>query len=111
MEAISTDTKFDIIICNPPYVSEEEMKKLPREVAAFEPGIALRGGANGLDFYRLVLPQAAARLSHGGRLIMEIGEGQHEEVAKIARKAGFSLNPNFFKDLAGVIRVVEFEKP
>jgi len=64
--------RFDLIVANPPYVSERSMRALPREYAA-EPRLALAGGDDGLALVRRIVAQAAAHLSAGGWLVVEIG--------------------------------------
>jgi ribosomal protein L3 glutamine methyltransferase len=66
------DGPFDLILCNPPYVNTESMAALPAEFRA-EPALALAGGADGMDFIRPLLAQAASHLSEGGVLALEIG--------------------------------------
>jgi len=73
--------RYDLILCNPPYVNSESMAALPAEYRA-EPTLALAGGADGMDFVRPLLSQASAHLSDGGVLVLEIGhEAAHFEAA------------------------------
>ncbi len=73
------ETKYDIIVSNPPYVNADSMDKLPQEYRA-EPQLALAGGADGMDLVRRIVSGAAQRLSSKGILIVEIGnERQHAE--------------------------------
>ena len=88
--------RFDLIICNPPYV--EESAKLPRSVREFEPAEALFAGKDGLDAYRVLIPQLPELLAADGVAVVEIGASQAETVAEIAEKAGFSFT--LHKDLA-----------
>jgi len=67
--------RYDLIVCNPPYVTEAAMRRLPREYR-HEPRIALAGGPDGLDLVRRILLQAAAYLRPGGMLVMEVGNGR-----------------------------------
>jgi ribosomal protein L3 glutamine methyltransferase len=67
--------RYDVIVCNPPYVTSAAMGKLPREYR-YEPRIALAGGADGLDAARSILRRAADHLAPGGMLIMEVGSGR-----------------------------------
>ena len=67
--------KYDIILCNPPYVNDEAMAALPREFCA-EPKLALAGGADGLDFVRPLLKNAKKHLNENGLLIVEIGHNK-----------------------------------
>jgi ribosomal protein L3 glutamine methyltransferase len=73
--------RYDLILCNPPYVNTESMAALPAEYRA-EPALALAGGDDGMDFIRTVLRDAAAHLNERGVLVLEIGhEAAHFEVA------------------------------
>jgi len=72
---------YDLILCNPPYVNRDSMQALPAEYRA-EPALALDGGADGMDFIRPLLAQAAVHLRSGGVLVLEIGhERAHFEAA------------------------------
>jgi len=97
---------FDIIVSNPPYVSEEEFASLPREVSLFEPRIALSGGADGLDFYRRIIPSAKFFLSpKGGMLFLEMGAGQKEKIEAILIAEGYK--DIFVKnDYNGIERII-----
>jgi ribosomal protein L3 glutamine methyltransferase len=64
--------RFDLIVCNPPYVNAGSMAALPPEFRA-EPELALAGGSDGMDFVRGLLREAAAHLNDGGVLVLEIG--------------------------------------
>jgi ribosomal protein L3 glutamine methyltransferase len=64
--------RYDLIVCNPPYVNAQSMAALPPEFQA-EPALALAGGDDGMDFIRSLLQQAASHLQHGGLLVLEIG--------------------------------------
>jgi release factor glutamine methyltransferase len=74
---------FDLIVSNPPYVAEAEFRDLAPEVREFEPRAALAGGADGLEAYRALAPEAGRLLAPGGRLVLEIGRGQGDAVAAI----------------------------
>ncbi len=77
----ATTATYDLILCNPPYVNAASMRRLPDEYRA-EPVLALAGGADGMDFVRPLLRDAAPRLSPGGILVLEIGhERDHFEAA------------------------------
>lgn len=95
----------DIIISNPPYVSLSEMEGLAPEVRDFEPGTALFGGVDGLDFLRRIIAQAPGYLKKGGRLIMEIGYSQSEKVKEMAEKDGRFEAVALRKDYSGIERI------
>lgn len=99
---------FDIIVCNPPYLTAEDMKSLQKEVS-FEPEEALFGGGDGLKFYREITRIWSRQLNSGGVLAYEIGMGQEEDVRKIMTENNL-VNIEFIKDIPGIIRVVRGEK-
>jgi release factor glutamine methyltransferase len=81
--AMSTQSQFDLIISNPPYIPSAEIAALQPEVRDFDPRLALDGGADGLEFYRLIASQANAFLKPGGKIMVEFGDGQSAAVRKI----------------------------
>ena len=95
--------RFDLILANPPYV--EDKAELARSVCDFEPAGALFAGPEGLDAYRLLIPQLPALLAPGGVALVEIGATQALAVSAIARGAG--LAATLHRDLAGRPRVFE----
>ena len=74
---------FDVIVCNPPYLDENEMAGLPASVRDFEPNSALYGGQDGLDFYRILATEAPKYLNSGGVMYLEVGDFQADKVAEI----------------------------
>jgi release factor glutamine methyltransferase len=109
-DALAGDGGFEVILANPPYVSEAEYACLSREVRDFEPKSALVPGVSGLEAYRSIAPAAFAALGPGGLLVAEIGCAQAEAVSGIFSGAGFS-DLAVRKDLAGHPRVVVAAKP
>ena len=97
---------FDVIMANPPYIPTGEILSLMPEVRDFEPGNALDGGADGLDFYRKIAGQVKDYLNPGGYVYMEIGYDQGEAVSELMRNAGFT-EVEVIKDLARNDRVVK----
>ena len=97
------DGKFDLICCNPPYLSKEDMEHLQKEVS-FEPALALYGGADGLDFYRRIANEYQAHLNAGGALLLEIGSTQAGTAAAL-----FAAKTSVLNDLAGNPRVLVVE--
>ena len=83
--------KFDMIISNPPYITTDEMKKLPDSVAKFEPHLALHGGDDGLDFYRAIAENFKNALKPGGFLCFEFGMGQGDAVCCLLEENGFTI--------------------
>lgn len=98
--------KFDIIVSNPPYVSEDEMKDLQPEIKDYEPASALYGGKDGLDFYRRIIHESPDYLATGGYVIMEIGYGQAGRIKKLIASEKKFLNIEITKDMAGIERVI-----
>ncbi len=96
--------RFNLIVCNPPYIKHGEIKKLQREVRDFEPRIALDGGEDGLDFYRRLAKEVTRYITRGGLLMVEVGEGQAEEVLKLFDKREYAM---VVKDFAGVDRFLK----
>jgi release factor glutamine methyltransferase len=101
--ASGIDTRFDLLLCNPPYI--ESGAVLMPDVARFEPVGALFAGADGLDCYRRILPELARLLTVAGAAFLEIGSGQFAAVATMARRLG--LQAAGHRDLAGHLRVVQ----
>jgi release factor glutamine methyltransferase len=97
--------RFDLIVANPPYITEAEHAGLAPELRLHEPRGALVGGPDGLDAYRAIAAGAPDRLAPGGRLLVEIGAGQAEAVARIFRAAGLDPAPPR-TDLDGRPRVI-----
>lgn len=97
---------FDIIVSNPPYIADDEMSRLAPGVAHFDPGLALRGGVDGLVAYRAIIPAARRLLTAAGRLYLEIGANQTKDVAALLVANGFS-HPVEYRDLAGFVRCLE----
>lgn len=98
----------DWIVSNPPYVASDEWTLLSPEVR-FEPREALDGGSDGLDVIRLLVAAAPSKLRRGGRLLLEVGFRQAEQVAALFRKAGFR-NVFVARDFDGIPRVVGGER-
>lgn len=99
--------KFDIIVSNPPYIEKNEINDLDPQVRDFEPHLALDGGEDGLDAYRLLISQAPDYLVSGGTLAFEVGYTQAQKVASLM-SARFH-NIEIVKDLSGIERVVKGE--
>ena len=96
--------RFNVIVCNPPYIKSSDIPTLQKEVRAFEPRIALDGGADGLDFYRRIAKVVRSYLAKDGFIIMECGEGQAEEILKLFEKRDYAM---VMKDLSGVDRFIK----
>ena len=102
------DATQDAVVSNPPYVSTADRETLQREVRDWEPHLALFAGADGLDIYRRLIPEALRVLKPGGLLALEIGYGQADAVTALAADL---QNIEIAQDLAGIPRVLTCEKP
>lgn len=101
--------RLDAVVSNPPYIPSGEIETLSREVRDFDPRLALDGGADGLDAYRVIAGESAACLGAGGGLLFEIGRGQEGDVSLICRERGFSLVGER-TDYAGIVRALWFRR-
>jgi release factor glutamine methyltransferase len=81
--------KFDLIVSNPPYIKNSDIKNLSDDIKKFEPKIALDGGNDGLDVITKVIYKSRTILKKLGTLALEIGNGQHYKVSKILNDQGF----------------------
>ena len=97
--------EFDAIVSNPPYIPDGDIAGLDVSVRGYEPHLALKGGEDGLDFYRAICAQWTAALRAGGCLLFEVGIGQADDVLRIMRSAGFG-DVEITPDLNGIPRVV-----
>ena len=97
--------KFDALVSNPPYIQSDVIPALMPQVKDHEPLLALDGGADGLDFYRLITQNAREYLNGGGLLAFEIGFDQGEAVSALMSENGYK-DIKITKDLAGLDRVV-----
>ena len=102
--AVAKRPVFDIIVSNPPYVSNPDMSELPPEVKA-EPRIALSGGTDGLSFYRRIITECRSYLEKGGFLIMEMGYNQSRDISLLLEKEGLS-EIEAFKDYSDIDRII-----
>ena len=98
------DGIYDLIVSNPPYITDADMKVLQPEVK-FEPATALEGGADGLVFYRHIAKEYKKHLAKGGVLAFEVGVNEAEAVIDIMKQNGFE-NVATRKDYGEVDRVV-----
>jgi release factor glutamine methyltransferase len=104
------DASFDIVVANPPYVRSAEIEALAPEVRDHEPRLALDGGPDGLDAYRLLAPEILRVLKPGGRFAVEIGFDQSAAVERLFKAAGAAAVTTA-KDLANRDRVVAGASP
>lgn len=96
--------RFNLIVCNPPYIKSADIDGLQREVKDYEPRVALDGGEDGLDFYRRLAKEVTRYIAKGGMLMLEVGEDQAEEVLKLFEKRDYAM---MVKDFSGVDRFLK----
>jgi len=99
-------TLFDLIISNPPYIPTGLLASLPRDVRQ-EPVSALDGGADGLNFYRIIIKYTPRLLRRGACLMMEFGDGQVEEIKSLFEKYKKFSYIEIYQDLAGRDRIIK----
>lgn len=97
---------FDVIVSNPPYIADDEWPQLPPDVREFEPEAALRAGADGLDYYRLLAAEAPQFLKPRGCLVMEIGHTQGLAVSELLKATGRFAEIDIEQDYGSRDRVV-----
>ena len=102
--------EFDLIVSNPPYIANDDIAALQPEVRLWEPSRSIMGGADGLEAYRRIAAGLMAHLSPDGRVVLEIGASQAQEVCMMF-KATCGLDSRVHKDLAGLDRVVCLWRP
>jgi release factor glutamine methyltransferase len=103
----SVDGTFDIIVSNPPYIETKTIDDLQVEVKNHDPILALDGGNDGLNPYRVILPQIRTYLNHGGFVAFEHSSGQVETIKRLIENQGFR-NVQQHHDYAGHDRILSF---
>ncbi len=91
--------KYDLIVSNPPYIKNFDLKRLDNDIKVYEPKIALAGGLDGLSSFRKIIDKSSKLLKKQGRLILEIAHDQKKEVVKLLIRKNFYVN-KIVKDLA-----------
>ena len=97
--------KYDLIVSNPPYIKKCKVKYLEKDVAEFEPKLALIGGLDGLSEIRKVIKKSSELIKKNGKFILEIGFDQKNKVINLLKKEGFYINSKQ-KDLANNDRCI-----
>ena len=97
--------KYDLIISNPPYIKNFDLKYLDKDVAKFEPKLALDGGLDGLSAIRKVIKKSSELIKKNGKFVLEIGFDQKNKVISLLKKKGFYIN-SINKDLANNDRCI-----
>jgi release factor glutamine methyltransferase len=106
--AVAGAGQFDLIVSNPPYVPDNDLDSLQREVR-YEPRSALAGGSDGLDVIRRLLREAPSRIQTGGHLVFEFGFGQAEPLLNLIDRKAWDLI-EVRKDLQGIPRTMVLER-
>ncbi len=97
--------KYDLIISNPPYINKCNIKYLEKDVAKFEPKLALDGGLDGLSEIRKVINKSSELIKKKGKFILEIGFDQKNKVINLLKRKGFYIN-SVLKDLSNKDRCI-----
>ena len=97
--------KYDLIISNPPYIKNLDLKYLDKDVVKFEPRLALDGGLDGISEIRKIINKSSELIKNGGKLILEIAYNQKKEVKQLLKMKGFYIN-SVVKDFANNDRCI-----
>ena len=97
--------KFDLIVSNPPYVSEKDFEALEPELNLCEPRIALTDSSDGFTFYNKIISSSKMLFNNGGKLYFEMGKDQHNIISNLMEKAEFA-NIKITKDYSGIERII-----
>jgi release factor glutamine methyltransferase len=108
--AAPLNARFDLVLCNPPYIESGAIPRLMPEVARHEPASALDGGADGLAAYAHLIPVLKNLLFPGGTAILELGQGQAPAAVALACAAGF-IDISTRRDLGGIERALLAHAP
>jgi peptide chain release factor 1 len=103
--ALGRGEKFEIVVANPPYIASNACERLMPDVLHYEPRLALDGGEDGLDCYRILAKQLSAFTKQGSVIALEVGAGQADAVAALFTQAGWAAE-RIVPDLAGIARCV-----
>lgn len=106
LDALPVDRTLDVVVSNPPYVSDSEYQTLSPEVRSYEPKLALVSGPSGTETIERLIPQAAERLVAGGALVLEISPMIESAVRELIARSGAFTEPKTIKDLAQLARIV-----
>ena len=104
-KALPGHVRYQIIVANPPYIPTAEIDHLQPEVCDHDPRLALDGGSDGLEFYRILADRSRCRLKPSGQLLMETGADQAEDVRKLLTSKNWSVD-KILPDLNGTSRIV-----
>ena len=105
-DSLPDSSPFDLIVSNPPYIPESNIGSLSCEVRNHDPILALKGGADGLDAYKIIITKIKNILSPGGICLFEIGQNQDRDVVRLVEESGLTVR-RIGADLSGILRVLE----
>lgn len=97
---------YDLIVSNPPYIPESDIESLSKDVRKFDPILALNGGGDGLNPYKIIFSHLHAHLNYGGAAFFEIGFLQSEDITRLVKESRIRM-VGITPDIAGIPRVVE----
>jgi release factor glutamine methyltransferase len=103
--------RFDLVVSNPPYIATSDIATLDRDVRDYDPRLAVDGGPDGLSAYRAIAADAVRLLAPGGTLVLEIGQGQANDVMQLLTRAELVPVGEPRRDLAGIARVLAAQAP
>ncbi len=103
--AFSRHSEFDWVVSNPPYIPTRDLADLPAGIRQYEPILALDGGIDGLSVIRRIISEAYTVLKPDGRLAIEIGYGQSDEVQNLAYETGKYSDCSIIEDYSGIPRI------
>lgn len=89
---LTEDVQFDLLVSNPPYIPSSEIETLQEEVQKYDPRQALDGGVDGLDFYRVLAKEGAKHVKIGGKLLVEFGDGQENQISALFASEGWAID-------------------
>ncbi|MEW6160165.1 MAG: peptide chain release factor N(5)-glutamine methyltransferase [Verrucomicrobiota bacterium] len=104
-QSLPLDRRFDLIVSNPPYIPSAEIETLAPEVRNHDPRLALDGGVDGLNFYRLLAEQAGRFLRPEGNLLVEFGDEQADHISHLLERHGWLVRA-VIADLTGRSRII-----
>ena len=109
-DPLSDTEKFDLIVCNPPYISAVEFEKLDKNIKDYEPKLALFAGEDGLDIYRRIAEKVDNFLKSNAALMLEVGYNQGQAVKQLLEQSGCFTEIKIEKDSSGNDRIIIAKK-
>ena len=110
LTTLDSNFRFDLIISNPPYIPSSEIATLQDEVRNFDPHSALDGGSDGLEFYRLLANEGPKHLAPSGKLMIEFGDGQQDQIRSLFSSSSWNVE-GILNDLTDRPRILIANRP